>query len=232
MRMTRILAQQKPRRQLDDDLFSSTMIFSTSSRTSFARSPGEHTSLLPYGRRLSSFRTWSLGMPAAPKPLDKLAAGQRVADPDHGLSISWRQPPAFAIRSSIGDQCSGDVVAIASALLEACDGVSRSPASTSRPARSSLGGVSPAPMVAVLAASWSRTWTSSHRHSGPLLTGVEFTLVAMCRCCKSVREQCVKMTAREGFAAALVPFVVVLHFVRSPRRSAASLTRRTQPSSR
>jgi hypothetical protein len=51
------------------------------------------------------------------------------------LTLQGGEPPAFAICSGIGDQCSGDVVAIASALLDGCDGVSRSPrASTSSPA--------------------------------------------------------------------------------------------------
>src|SRR6266480_8014841 len=38
---------------------------------------------------------------------------------------------------------------------------------------------------------------------GRLLTGVEFTLVSYVAGVNWVREQCVKMTAREGFAAAL-----------------------------
>jgi len=103
-------------------VFSSTMIFSTSSRTSFARSPGEPPSAAAIrAARLSSFRTWSLGMLAAPKPLDQARrAGQRVGqDPDHRLlDLPGGEPPAFAIRSGIGDQGSGDVVAIASALLD------------------------------------------------------------------------------------------------------------------
>src|SRR6478672_13375966 len=38
---------------------------------------------------------------------------------------------------------------------------------------------------------------------GRLLTGVEFTLVSYLAGVNWVREQCVEMTAREGFAAAL-----------------------------
>src|SRR5258706_1576914 len=38
---------------------------------------------------------------------------------------------------------------------------------------------------------------------GRLLTGVELTLVSYLACVNWVREQCVEMTAREGFAAAL-----------------------------
>src|SRR5207237_4762728 len=38
---------------------------------------------------------------------------------------------------------------------------------------------------------------------GRLLTGVEFTLVSYVAGVNWVREQCVEMTAREGFAAAL-----------------------------
>src|ERR1700725_20311 len=38
---------------------------------------------------------------------------------------------------------------------------------------------------------------------GHLLTGVEFTLVSYVAGVNWVREQCVEMTAREGFAAAL-----------------------------
>src|SRR5256714_12450534 len=58
---------RRPRRSLMMIVFSSTMIFSTSSRTSFARSPGGPPSAAAIrAARLSSFRTWSLGMPAAP----------------------------------------------------------------------------------------------------------------------------------------------------------------------
>src|SRR5438067_3868648 len=113
---------KRPRRSLMMIVFSSTMILSTSSRTSFARSPGEPPSAAAIrAARLSSFRIWSLDMPAAAKPLDQARrAGQRVGqDPDHGLlDLPGGEPPAFAIRSGIGDQCSGDVVAIASALLD------------------------------------------------------------------------------------------------------------------
>src|SRR5439155_17578246 len=38
---------------------------------------------------------------------------------------------------------------------------------------------------------------------GRLLTGVEFTLVSYVAGVNRVREQCIEMTAREGFAAAL-----------------------------
>src|ERR1700724_2186033 len=54
------------------------------------------------------------------KPLDQARrAGQGVGqDPDHRLlDLPGGEPPAFAIRSGIGDQCRGDVEAIASALL-------------------------------------------------------------------------------------------------------------------
>src|ERR1700756_5006653 len=40
---------------------------------------------------------------------------------------------------------------------------------------------------------------------GRLLTGMEFTLVSYVAGVNWVREQCVEMTAREGFAAALGP---------------------------
>src|SRR6202049_1056222 len=58
---------RRPRCSLMMIVFSSTMTFSTSSRTSFARSPGEPPSAAAIlAARLNSFRTWSLGMPAAP----------------------------------------------------------------------------------------------------------------------------------------------------------------------
>src|SRR6266404_5951267 len=42
-----------------------------------------------------------------------------ASDPDDRLlDLPGGEPPAFAIRSGIGDQCSRDVVAIASALLD------------------------------------------------------------------------------------------------------------------
>src|SRR6202035_3251463 len=67
-----------------------------------------------------------------------------------------------------------------------------------------LGGFSPAPMVA-------RIGCELVANSGPalivdqsrLLSGVEFTLVSYVAGVNWVREQCVEMTAREGFAAAL-----------------------------
>src|SRR5947209_9659509 len=97
------------------------------------------------------------------KPLDQFRrAGQRVGqDLDHGLlDLSGGEPPALrAIRSGIGDQCSGDVVAVASALLDGVCWRDRSPrASTSRPA-SKLGSAALAlrRWLLVLAASWSRT---------------------------------------------------------------------------
>ena len=56
------------------------------------------------------------------KPLDQSRrAGQRVGqDPDHGLlDLPGGEPPALrAIRSGIGDERSGDVIAIAPALLD------------------------------------------------------------------------------------------------------------------
>src|ERR1700722_15383335 len=67
-----------------------------------------------------------------------------------------------------------------------------------------LGGFSPAPMVA-------RVGCELVPNSGPalivdqrrLLAGVELTLVRYLAGVNWVREQCVEMTAREGFAAAL-----------------------------
>jgi hypothetical protein len=65
-------------------------------------------------------------------------AGQRV-EQDANRTIfelpSAERPALSAIRSCLGDQRSEDVVAVASAFLTACDGVSRSPrTSTSKPA--------------------------------------------------------------------------------------------------
>jgi hypothetical protein len=107
-----------PRRSLMMIVFSSTMIFSTSSRTSLARSPGEPLSAAAIlVARPRSFGIRTLGKPARTRPPDQARrAGQRVGqDPDHGLlDLTGGEPPALrAIRSGLGDQGSGDVVAIA-----------------------------------------------------------------------------------------------------------------------
>jgi hypothetical protein len=107
------------RRTLMVSLFSSTMIFSTSWRTSFARSSGGPPSVAATrAARPRSFRIWTLGKPARTRPLDQARrAGQRVGQgPDHGLlDLTGGELPAWrAIRSGLGDQGSGDVVAIAS----------------------------------------------------------------------------------------------------------------------
>src|SRR5580693_6787721 len=113
---------RRPRRSLMMIVLSSTMIFSTSSRTSFARSPGEPPSAAAIrAARLSKFPNLVARHAGCAKPLDQARrAGQRGGqDPDHGLlDLPGGEPPAFAIRSGIADQCSGDVVAIASALLD------------------------------------------------------------------------------------------------------------------
>src|ERR1700730_15970431 len=100
-------------------LFSSTMIFSTSWRASFARSSGEPPSAAATrAARPRSFGTRTLAKPARTSPLDQARrGGERVGqDPDHGLvDLTGGDPPALrAIRSGLGDQGSGDVVAIAS----------------------------------------------------------------------------------------------------------------------
>src|SRR5947208_17167647 len=144
------------------------------------------------------------------KPLDQFRrAGQRVGqDLDHGLlDLPGGEPPALrAIRSGISDQCSGDVVAIASALL---DGVgwreALSPCidqQTRQQAR--LGCFRPVPMVA-------RVGCELVSNNGParivdqrrLLARVKLTLVHYLAGVNWVREQRVEMTAREGFAATL-----------------------------
>src|SRR5438034_1269067 len=106
--------------------FSSITTFSMRSRTTLARSAGERLSTA--ARRLarsSIFRVWPLGM-AVPKRsissagLDSASAKTLIT----ASSISWagsRQPWDWAV-PGLGDQGSGDVVAIASALL---DGVRR-----------------------------------------------------------------------------------------------------------
>src|SRR5947209_4940016 len=88
------------------------------------------------------------------KPLDQFRrAGQRVGqDLDHGLlDLRGGEPPALrAIRSGISDQRSGDVVAIASPLLD-CMGwrEALSPCINQQARQLAwLGCFSPAPMVA------------------------------------------------------------------------------------
>jgi hypothetical protein len=144
-------------------------------------------------------------MPAAPNRWTKLAGlGQRVGqDPDHGFfNLPGSEPPALrAIRSGIGDQCSGDVVAIASALR---DGVSRSSLSVDQQARQQARLGCCGPMAA-------RVGSELVSNSSPglivdqrrLLAGVVLTLLRNLAGINRVREQCVEMTAREGFAAAL-----------------------------
>src|SRR5215471_14230833 len=63
-------------------------------------------------------------------------------------------------------------------------------------------------------------------------TGIEFALVRNPAGVDRIREQPIDMPAREGSAAALGATPLLVHFVLNPRRSASSLTRRTQPSSR
>jgi hypothetical protein len=136
-------------------------------------------------------------------------AGQRVGqDPDHGLlDLHGGEPPALrAIRSGLGDQDSGDVVAIASPLL---DGVgwreALSPCIDQQARQEArLGCFRPVPMVA-------RVGCKLVPNNGPgriidqrrLLARVELTLVHYLAGVNWVREQCIEMTAREGLAAAL-----------------------------
>src|SRR3954452_25020981 len=128
-------------------------------------------------------------------------AGQRVGqDPDDGLlDLPGGEPPALrAIRSGISDQNSGDVVAIASPLL---DGVGwREALSTciNQQARQQarLGCFRLVPMVA-------RVGCELVPNNGParivnqrrLLARVERPLVRYLAGVNWVREQCVEMTA-------------------------------------
>jgi hypothetical protein len=75
-------SNRRPRRNLMMIVFSSTMIFSTSSRTSFARSPGEPPSAAAIrAARVSSLRTWSLDMPAALNRSTKRYRAERSTAP-------------------------------------------------------------------------------------------------------------------------------------------------------
>ena len=103
-----IRAQQKAAPQLDDDrLLIDDDLLDELAEPSFARSPGEPPSAAAIpAARLSSFRTWSLGMPAAPNRSTKLAglvsASARILITASSISLAAsRQPCGRSVPASV-----------------------------------------------------------------------------------------------------------------------------------
>jgi hypothetical protein len=124
-------------------VLSATRTFSTSSRTALACSPGEL--LRATARRFATaeyFANSVVGHGGCAQLFEQLCrVGQRVAEnPDHGFfDLPGGEPQAFLIRSCLGDQDGGDVVAIASGFLDGVRWGEPRPLGIDQQARQQLG---------------------------------------------------------------------------------------------
>ena len=164
--------------------------------------------------------------------------GHRVdQDPDHCMfDLRGGDPPALgAFRSRLGDQRGGDVVAIASAVLDGVRWGEPVPLRIGEQARQQarFGGVSTMSMAAGIGgepvANRAPGFSLDQRW---MLAGVEFALMRYLTSVNRVRQQPIDVPRENALPPRSAPLAVVRRFVSSPRQSASSFTRRTQPNSR